>query len=423
MESPLSRFRNRKKSLTVVPKPEKIVQVSCTWLNIIGVDSVNQTFQADIVIRLTWHEELTESLVKLFPQATTNVHGGKAAVELKDFVEHVWDPQFQFPNCRSMEDTEQWVRMERHETHAKVVWAIRFRCGQFTCLFDLRTFPFDQQALFIRISSGWDERKVQFVTAPKDACRETYEDYNLMDYDLIANRIADVYSTDSRDARYLCRSDTSSSNSGVRYNSIFLIQTVLRQPGFYVLNLYLPTLLISSSAFTAFVFYVEDFGGRSTVLMTLLLTVVAFKQVIGQNLPRLPYITYLDRYALVSLALVVVIGVMQSALSTAAVCVEAPTRKPTLCMDVLPSLDHRSVDHADYVCLVVVSILWTVYQFGEIFLILKARHIEQRGAALEEVKRENHQHDSPGLASNGTEMATATKSSSHETKVEYTPVP
>jgi len=181
-----------------------------------------------------------------------------------------------------------------------------------------------------------------------------------------------------------------------------------------LLNLYLPTLLISSSAFIAFVFYVEDFDGRSSVLMTLLLTVVAFKQVIGQNLPRLPYITYLDRYALVSLALIVLIGVIAAALSTAAVCVDAPQRKPTLCTDVLPTLDNQYIDHADYVCLVVVSIFWLVYQILELVLIIIARRVEKKGAELAAVEREKHHHET--YSATGTELATVAKSSTTETK-------
>jgi len=270
------------------------------------------------------------------------------------------------------------VRAEKEDDHVRVIWAIRFRCNKFTCQFDLRQFPFDQQALFIRISSGWDESKVQFIISPRDEpCRQAYDDYNLPDYELVSSRIADVHSLDTRDKRYMCRSDISSSNSGVRYNSIFLVQNVSRNPEFYVLNLYLPAFLISSSAFTAFVFAVEDFNGRSTVLMTLLLTAVAFKQVIGQNLPRLPYITYLDRYALMSLALIVLIGIIAAAESTAAVCVEAPERRPTLCPQ-LSGLDHSGLDHADHVCLIVVSVCWAFYQVIEGVLIGLARRVEQK---------------------------------------------
>jgi len=149
--------------------------------------------------------------------------------------------------------------------------------------------------------------------------------------------------------------------------------------------------------------------------MTLLLTVVAFKQVIGQSLPRLPYITYLDRYALVSLALIILIGVIASALSTAAVCVDAPLRRPTLCTSVLPSLDFVFVDHADYVSLVTVATLWIVYQIVELFFIVRARRIEKKGAELAAVEREkHHHHEQPQKA---TEMAAV------ETKSDSTPMP
>jgi len=262
------------------------------------------------------------------------------------------------------------VRAEKHGDHTKVVWAIRFKCNKFTCLFDLRQFPFDQQALFIRISSGWDESKVQFAISTREfPTRQAYDDYNLPDYTLLDARIADVKSSDARDANYLCRSSAKSSNLGVRYNSIYIIQNIIRNPAFYLLNLYLPSFLISSSCLVIWVFLPEDFSSRSNIIMTLLLTVVAFRPTIGQNLPRLPYITYLDRYAVVSLALIVVIGIIASGLSTAAICVIEPDRKPTLCSQVLPTLDYTHIDHADYVCLVVVSVCWLVYQFLEALLI------------------------------------------------------
>jgi len=363
-----------------------LIEVGCTWINVFTVDSVAQTFEADISIRLAWKETDPAMIAKIEAVEKTRHEGnsspsahGKAAMEMKDFIDNVWDPQFLFHNCQDMDGSEQWVRAEREPDGLKVIWAIRFRCNKFACRFDLWKFPFDQQSLFIRISSGWDESKVQFIISPRDEpCRQAFDDYNLPDYELVSSRIVDVNSENNRDRRYLCRSDTSSSNSGVRYNSVFLIQNVLRHPEYYVLNMYLPAFLISSSSLTAFVFAVEDFNGRATVLMTLLLTAVAFKQFIGQNLPRLPYVTYLDRYALMSLGLIVLIGIIAAALSTAAVCVQAPTRRPTLCTQLLPTLDFSTLDKVDNICLIVVSVLWGIYQMIEGLLIGRSRRREQR---------------------------------------------
>jgi len=426
--------RSRAKTLTPVPHAQRTIDVACAWLNISAIDSVNQTFGADISIRLIWEEKLSDELVQAFPKQLAALHGGPASADLKVFCEQVWDPQFQFPNCQDIDGFEQWLRLERHETHAKCVWAVRFHCNVFTCQFDLRQFPFDQQQLFLRISSGWDETKVKFVMAKHDACRSSFDDYNLPDYFLTGNRIVDVHSTHPRDAPFLCRTDKSSSNSASRYNSIFLIQNVSRQPGYYILNLYVPAFLIASSGLISFVFNVEDFPDRSNVLMTLLLTVVAFRQVITQNLPRLPYLTYMDRYALVSLFLLVAIGVVSSALSTAAICVSEPMRRPTLCTAVLPSLDYRSLDYADYVSLVVIAVVWMVYQGIELFLICRARRIEEReaDAAQKEADAERHAHhknlpkstemtevktSSPAPSSTGTSSTSSTPAG------DYVPVP
>jgi hypothetical protein len=202
----------------------------------------------------------------------------------------------------------------------------------------------------------------------------------LSDYELAGGRVVDVESDDPKDDCYATRSNASGSTTGARYNSAFLIQKVSRNPAFYLINLYLPTFLICTSAFAAFAFIVDQFDGRSNILVTLLLTVVAFKQVIGNSLPRLPYLTYLDRYVLVGLWLVVSVGIIQSALAAAAVCVDTPQRKPTLCgAQLLGTLDHTYVDQGDFWSLVVAAVIWAVYHCWELFMILRARQEDTRG--------------------------------------------
>jgi len=355
------------------PKPQKVVTVSCSWLNIFSVDTVEQTFEVDLVVRLRWREPATERVLNHFTELRA-ADGKQYNITKRDFIENCWNPQFQFPNCRALDNSEEWVRMERQGEDIDVCWTIRFHATKFTSVFDLRRFPFDQQALVIRICSTWDEKVVQFRAQGPDACRQAYDDYNLQDYELTLGRLVDVESKDPRDSCYMTRSDSSSSTSGARYNSIFLLQHVARHSGFFLLNFYLPTFLIASCCFIAYAIVVEEFGSRASILVTLMLTVVAFKQVIGQYLPRLPYITYMDRYALAGLSLVVVIGIIHASLAAASLCVDKPTRKPMLCTTVGTVFTSRSaVDHADYICLVVSSISWAVYQIFEVFMICRAR--------------------------------------------------
>jgi len=396
------------------PKPEKIINVACSWLNIFSVDSVTQTFEVDVVLRLRWMEPATERVLSHFTELQA-ADGKQYNVSKKDFMDNCWDPQFQFPNCRDFSNAEEWVKMDRAGEQIHVCWAVRFHSTKFTCVFDLRNFPFDQQSLVIRVSSTWDEKKVQFRANPVDPVLQSYGDYNLQDYSLTTGRVVDVTSRDSRDDCYTTRSDAGSSTSGVRYNSAFLIQVVARNPGFYLLNLYLPTFLISSCSFACFAFVVDEFAGRSAILVTLLLTVVAFKQVIGQHLPRLPYLTYLDRYVLTGLSLVVIVGILTSSLAAASVCVDTPTRKPTLCGQVLlGTLDHQYVDYGDFICLVATSITWAFYQLFEVFMIFRARR-EDTGTIRKEVDLPPEQELIPSV-----KLAVETKSAV-ETKEEQKP--
>jgi hypothetical protein len=253
-------------------------------------------------------------------------------------------------------------------------------------VFDLRKFPFDRQALVVRVSTTWDEKKLQFRRNSGEAVLQAFGDYNLQDYELTSARIVDVTSTDPRDGWYATRSDAGSSTSGARYSSAFLIQTVSRNPGFYLLNLYLPTFLISSCSFAAFAFLVDEFAGRSAILVTLLLTAVAFKQVIAHSLPRVPYITYLDRYVLTGLTLIIVVGIVQASFAAASICVFKPERRPSLCSpEFFGGVPPRHVDDGDHIALIVSSITWVVYHLLEMFLIIRAIHSDAGAGVRKEV--------------------------------------
>jgi hypothetical protein len=93
----------------------------------------------------------------------------------------------------------------------------------------------------------------------------------------------------------------------VDYSDTFprLVMRVGRDSSYYVTNVILPVFLII--AISAVCFAIPDLGDRMQVVLTLLLTVVAFKFVITQDLPATPYMTYLDIYILVGYILMVLI--------------------------------------------------------------------------------------------------------------------
>jgi len=229
--------------------------------------------------------------------------------------------------------------------------------------------------------------------------REAFDDCNLQDYQLVGGRVVDVTSPHAHSrGRYVARSDPHGSGTGARYNSIFFVQRVRRYPGFYLFNLYLPTFLICSFAFSAFAFLVDDFTDRSNIIVTVLLTVVAFKQAIKQYTPSLPYQTFVDRYILAGLSAVIILAIEMASLSAAAVCQATPSRKPTLCGPaLLGSLDYKYVDIGDFVAMVSTGGVWLLYQvfeFYEICKTIKSNWIDDLHAALGEPPRKSTAADS-----------------------------
>ena len=79
-----------------------------------------------------------------------------------------------------------------------------------------------------------------------------------------------------------------------RYPLLYMALIATRKPGYYLWNVFLPTLLLSLMALSVFVVSSGDTSDRLGVILTLVLTSVAFKFVVAQSLPKIPYNTVLD---------------------------------------------------------------------------------------------------------------------------------
>ena len=79
-----------------------------------------------------------------------------------------------------------------------------------------------------------------------------------------------------------------------------------RLPEFYMVNVVLILSIVSLMSMLAFAMPFEDVGDRTSCVLTLMLTSVTFKFVLGTWLPRVPYHTYLDVYVIGEMILLVV---------------------------------------------------------------------------------------------------------------------
>ncbi len=79
-----------------------------------------------------------------------------------------------------------------------------------------------------------------------------------------------------------------------------------RIPDYFITNVVIPLFIIVGLAFVSFALPLTQLNDRLSVILTMVLTSVAFKYVVAGYLPKVSYLTLLDKYVLISF---VVLGI------------------------------------------------------------------------------------------------------------------
>ena len=82
---------------------------------------------------------------------------------------------------------------------------------------------------------------------------------------------------------------------------------VRRKPKFYIVNIMIPISCISLLTFCSYLVPIIDVADRLSISLTLLLTAVAFKLVVAESLPKIAYMTTLDKYVYANFALILLV--------------------------------------------------------------------------------------------------------------------
>ncbi len=209
--------------------------------------------------------------------------------------ERIWWPSgFPVNRAGSFEVTERVVRVAPDGTvHNDINLSVQVHAD-----LDLRRFPFDHQRLELVIeSTRWQVDDLVFVA--DQTTTGFAQDFTMQEWQLVgvSSRVEEVASV-----------------RGARPFSRFLFEIdVERQAGFYLWKVMLPILIIVAISWSVFWMTDERLAGRSRITASGVLTVVAYQFVIADGLPRIAYLTVLDKMMLVSFALLSV-TVLQSML-------------------------------------------------------------------------------------------------------------
>jgi len=165
---------------------------------------------------------------------------------------------------------------------------------------DLKRFPFDRQSMNIG---------VRFMDFEKE------KDLKVMFYD---EQVKIHFASSATSHEWHIA--PSIEHYGMRYDkdhggptSLEVRFRIERIPTFYVRQVVLPLFLVVLLGWTSSTVDLMDVSSRLGVSLTLLLTAVAFKYIVAEFLPRVPYTTYLDAYVLMNFSMLF-FGAMEQAI-------------------------------------------------------------------------------------------------------------
>ena len=299
--------------------PTILVYPHVVYNGLNAISMLEQTFETDLQLELTW---IDASIGERLSQ-------GEKWNELRN---KMWHPGIRLDNCAEEKNKECWFRLLNEEA-GLVSFVVRMR-GIFRERFELKRFPFDNQWLTVRFTSCWAE--VRFTGDWPDAFKDIlatppHEDFvNLNGFILEEWQCFPAACVQGRLTK------PAKSASGTCYHELNCKLMIRRESGYYMVcgrHFKLPTMnarvicvpanesprkthprscslhdmqwniamidfLLVCSSLTVLLVPAEDFADRMAMSLTLLLTAVAFKQVVSTHLPSISYLTTLDKYVL-----------------------------------------------------------------------------------------------------------------------------
>lgn len=255
------------------------ISVGIWVVDINSIDSAQQNFTADIAVVLRWKD------VRL-------AHTGTGAVHYA--LDQIWTPRVSIAN-----ETSSVVRKLPESAEVEPDGTVTYRqryVGSFSQPLRLQSFPFDRQIFHIQfVAIRYQPNEVAFVPDEnwiRDGIQQaagtspslTLADWTVERWDAKAS----VYALTPR----------------MQYSGYVFEFTARRNVEYYILKVILPLVLIVMMSWSVFWTEPTNSNTQFSIAVTSMLTLIAYRFAVDTQLPRLPYMTRLDVFFLVSTLLV-----------------------------------------------------------------------------------------------------------------------
>jgi hypothetical protein len=280
------------------------IRIRANVFDLISVDVPNHRFTVQFFVEVSWEDSslASEPAERLCDVANWEVQFPFCLTNGRRY----WTPRLSFENVVELRDREDWVRVYTHEygTHRPLphpVVCYRLRAlGCFRERFELDSFPFDAQDLQLVFKSM---REVEGDQCPSfRLVRNASPKYQA----LVPHKhfiLRDEYEMAMYQGARSDLSEPALSSSRRQYPCLTISLKIVRIPSYYIWSVILPMFVFVGLGFLVLLLDATQLHDRLSIVLSLLLATVAYKTYIGDRLPVCNYLTWLDKYILLCLAI------------------------------------------------------------------------------------------------------------------------
>ena len=242
------------------------VKIAVFVLDVDEVDNVSQSFDANVYIELRWQDS-----------RLSHDNPNEITRSLND----VWNPRIQFINQQKIWPT--LPEIVEVFPGGEVVYQQRV-WGAFSQPLELEDFPFDQQVFTVQLASaGYGPLEVKL--APDLVSRTGIADqFSLADWDILDWRVDIAPFAPSLEEE--------------TFAGYSLTIEAKRRYGYFILKVIIPLFLIVMMSWVVFWIDPKESGTQISVAITTMLTLIAYRFAVGNDIPKVSYLSRLDYFIL-----------------------------------------------------------------------------------------------------------------------------
>jgi hypothetical protein len=249
------------------------VKIHLLLADLTDVSGADQVFSADVFMKATWQDP--------------DLAGGTEPIRSFDLSD-VWRPTLLIVNSRAVKESMPQEVMVRPD--GTVTYLQRYT-GQFSVPMNLREFPKDRQKFFIWVVAATDFGASVTLVPDESEMTLRSKELSISDWDIgEASLFAEAFQT---------------APGTPRIPGIKLAVPGSRCVTYYTIQVLIPLMAIVMMAYAVFWISPTVVPTRVGVVVTTMLTLIAYRFMLANHVPRLSYLTRLDWFMLGATVLVI----------------------------------------------------------------------------------------------------------------------